>query len=168
MTMVGLNNYLQYAIKSNKNIVPYEGILIYASKFGPSPLPQDILFMPKSWNREIDFEDFLVKSLHEKDKTLYQVYFQGVRWIIPEVGSELNKAKFIPIKIGNKEILGRATYAKLTFEQLDESIGDPSDFLPPSVRTDLKLVIRNSTFNVGLIDAPESIGVLKLYQSINW
>lgn len=168
MTMIGVNNYLQYANKNNKNIVHYEGILIYSPEFGPSRLPQEVLFMPQEWNREISFEDFLLKNLNERDKTLYQVYFQGVRWIIPDLESELENAKFISIKIGDKDISGRATYAKLSFEQLHQTIGSPFEVLLPSIRTDLKLVFKKSTFKVGLIDAPESIGVLKLYQAINW
>lgn len=163
--MSSTSNYFEYANKSNRDLTQYEGILIYSTQHGP--LPQEILFLPCKWNKKGRFEIFLVKTFSKGDKILYQVYFQGIHWIMPNIVEKLSTSKYADIKIGNSGLY-KATYVLLTFDQSPDPLRDEMIIPPISTLIDLPIAVDGHQMKVKLMDLPDEIGTLKIYESIDW
>ncbi|WP_156131348.1 hypothetical protein [Pedobacter kyungheensis] len=164
--MIGISNYLNYAKEHDRRLVHYDGIVIYAPEFGP--LPQDVMFLPQAWNKKGDFEEFMVTALSKEDSKLYQVYFQGIRWIMPDIVEVLKSTKSVKIKVGSKNTVCKATYATLTFDETPDLEKDPEVTIGTTPTKMLPLMINSNKLIVRLQDIPEEMGTLKLYQPIVW
>lgn len=163
--MTSTSNYFEYANKFKRDVTQYEGILIYSPEHGP--LPQEVLFSPCKWDKKGRFESFLVKTFSDGDKVLYQVYFQGIRWIMPDIVDKLSSSKYVLIKIGNAKVY-RATYVLLTFDQSSDPLRDETVISPSSALIDLPIIVDGHQMKSKLIDLPDDIGKLKIYESIDW
>jgi|GEM_PF-2309422 len=162
LSMLSISDYLQHAKSQSRQLHSVEGIVIYDPGMGS--LPQDILFLPGKWDKKGSLEDFITKKVGDKE-ILYQVYFQGIRWIMFDVEKILHSSKFTEIKIGKPLRNVNVTYAELIFDKTinvsNEEIIDTRDrYLPISVHG------KNS--NIQLIDLPDSYGTLKIYKPIMW
>lgn len=164
--MIGISNYLNFAKEYNKCLIHREGIVIYAPELGP--LPQDILFLPQKWDKKGNFEEFMITTLLKEDIRLYQVYFQGIRWIMPDIVEVLKSTKSVEIKIGSKNTLCKATYATLTFDETPDLEKDPEVTISTTPTKMLPLMISSNKLIVRLQDIPEEMGTLKLFQPIVW
>lgn len=160
--MIGLYNYLNYAAGQGRKLVRYEGILIYDPAFGN--LPQDVLFMPIVWNHKNGFEDFLIKQFSNEKAHLYQVYFQGIRWILPDLEKKLSSCGFVEIQIGLKPRKVKATYAALTFDETTPAISEDEDHV--SKKTTLPMIIKHIKLETDIIEIPPEFGYLKLFEPI--
>lgn len=160
--MIGLSNYRAYATKHNISLTRYEGIIVWNPKLGA--LPQEVLFFPAKWNKQGSFKEFLLQELQRPNATAYQIYFQGMRWILPNLEESLNNTKSIEILVGSPPSLCRASYVALTFGPYTP---DEDNFTFEETHN-LAISIDNVTKQVKLKDWPDQLGIAKLYEPIDW
>ncbi|WP_231490141.1 hypothetical protein [Pedobacter sp. Leaf170] len=160
--MIGLTNYLNYAKEHNIVLHRYEGIIIWNTSFGP--LPQEVLFLPVEWDGSSNFENFVEQEFSKEDAAIYQVYFQGMRWIMPSLADSLNNARYINVGVGTNYNLSRASYVAITF--VTDANNDEFT-LTERIRT-LPVMVTDKRLTVKLHDDSPRFGTAKLFETINW
>ncbi len=163
--MISSFDYFEYANKYKRDLLQYVGILIYSPDHGA--LPQEVLYLPCKWNKKGHFENFLKETFASGDKVLYQVYFQGVRWVMPNVVEKLSASRYINIKVGYSGTY-KASYAQLTFDRSPDPLHDETVLSPLSTSIDLPITVDGCQMHVKLMDLPNEIGKLKIYEPIDW
>lgn len=162
--MIGLTNYLNFAKAQNKKLIRVEGIMIYYPEFGS--LPQDVLFAPVVWDRKGDFKHFLINEFAKEDFVIYQTYFQGMRWILPDLEERLASTKKNVIKAGNNYNEAWVTYVAITFDVT--GIKNSEDSIMLSRDKLLQIIIRDYKTAIRLQDLPDEMGTGKLFEPIFW
>lgn len=158
--MIGLTNYLNFAKEHNRKLNRYEGIMIWNPKFGS--LPQDVLFVPAYWDKKGSFEDFLKNEFSKKDFIIYQIYFQGIRWILPDLEQKLNDTKYVAIGLGYEYQISKVSYVALTFSP-DSMIEEELNII-----NELPIMIDGEKKIIRLYNGLSYMGNAKLYESIFW
>ncbi|MGY3054691.1 hypothetical protein ACVWYG_002900 [Pedobacter sp. UYEF25] len=160
--MIGISNYHNYVAKHNLSLTRYEGIIIWDAKFGA--VPQDVLFFPSTWNRQGSFKEFLLIEIQKPNATVFQVYFQGMRWILPDLEERIINTKSVEIFVGSQTSSCRASYVAITFGSYTP---DEEVFILEETNN-LQISISNVTRQVKLKDWPNEFGIAKLYEPIAW
>lgn len=74
-----------------RDIYNTEGILIYADE---NRIPQDAIFFKATKSNNQDINDLLLTVLKDSLNTGYIIYFQGIRWMQPNLFEVLTSASF--------------------------------------------------------------------------
>jgi len=83
---------LNEAKAQNRKLFAMEGIIFY---FDTDSIPQEVYLIPVKLNYKGDFEDFVHKTLDSFQGKALDVYFQGMRWMMPNLLEEVQNMKYI-------------------------------------------------------------------------
>jgi len=161
--MIGLTSYLNYAIAQKRDLSVAEGIIIYSTV--ASDIPQEVFFIPVAINKDRNFDAFIKETLSNPSNYTYVVYFQGIRWIMPDLSSVVRSLKSVPIQYGTKNKLMQLSFGKITFDKTYP--GDPDIEIDLTV-TKVDVIYNETPFKLNVTEWPAANGVAKLFEKIDF
>lgn len=115
-----LYQFLGSAEAQNTTTNKFEGIILY---YETDSIPQEVFLLPCKIEYSGSFTDFVIKSLRDHQGELIEIYFQGMRWSMPNLFSlvqQMNYIKgkrvivnndFIPLRISAGIIFADASFS---------------------------------------------------------
>ncbi|MCZ4221877.1 hypothetical protein [Pedobacter rhodius] len=143
----------------NRKLQAQNGIMIYDSKNGS--IPQEVYFIPASLKENEDQFDMINRVLQCSTTIAYQIYFQGIRWIMPNLKSVLSNLKGDEIKYGYKSVNLRVCYIKLIFDiTLNDDVTDDDNSSQESIPVQVPIQYHNKKNIITIMDQTKEIGML--------
>jgi len=161
--MIGLTSYLDYAIAQKKDLSYVEGIIIYPVAI--DGIPQEVFFIPGSMKKDENFNNFLIETFSNRSNHTYVVYFQGIRWIMPDIEDVIKSMKPLQIEYGTKHKLMSVGYGKITFDKTHP--GDP-DVGEDLSNTEVPVLYNKIPFILNVTAWPNYNGIAKLFERLDF
>jgi len=158
--MMSLTAHLDYAKAQNKVIDTLKGIIIYPDTSG---IPQEVLFIPTTEPLGGSFDTVFSKIFRKQTPAAYIVYFQGIRWIIPDIADTLSSLIYkkgslsLYILGTSKEV--RISYGSFIFDK--RQFPDPDKTPKPVI-----LSVDGKDLSLAYVDLNNELGVLKGFEKI--
>lgn len=161
--MIGLSAYLEYAKAQNKELLTVEGIVIYDNSV--TALPMFMIFIPAKIEKNVKIEKCMEETLLKPDSRGYIIYFQSIKWILPNLEDIVRTLDYKLIKYGDSSKSCKISYGRFTF---DKSIkGDPENITLNNVITQVPIFLGDRKLVLLVSELAEDIGTPKLFEAIN-
>lgn len=159
---MSLTSYLDYANAQNKVIDTVKGIIIYPDTSG---IPQEVLFIPTTEPLGGSFNTYLSDFLSKRSPLAYTVYFQGIRWIVPDIADTLSSLIYIKGSL-NQYIIGgikevRISYGGFVFDKREIPALDKT---PKPVL----LSVNGKSYSLSYLDFNNELGIPKAFEKISF
>ncbi|MDO7743486.1 MAG: hypothetical protein MUP99_06920, partial [Pedobacter sp.] len=113
--MNNLYSFLANAKAQHQALTTLDGIVMY--HLTESVIPEYIYFMPKNLVDHRSLSKFFdCQFIYMPDK-FYVIYFNPIRWVMPDLADVMNKVKGIAIQYGKDKLLFQMTYGRLIFDR---------------------------------------------------
>lgn len=160
--MIGLSLYLEYAKAQNKDLSYVEGIIIYDNS--QQRIPPVMIFIPTILNKQKNIEGLLTEKLSNNNTRGYIIYFQSLKWILPDLADRVKSLKHIVISYGALHKPHKVSYGKFTFDKTLK--GDP-DNIEDNTLTRVPIVLNNKREYLLVSELPDAMGTPKLFEKID-
>ena len=163
--MNNIFSFLAYAKAQNLVLKNIDGIILY--HLTESAIPEYIYFMPKRLvgNRSLSkFFNCQFKYIPEK---FYLIYFNPIRWVLPDLPETMRSIQGIAIEYGNNRLLFQLTYGRVTFDITQARKGKTKDDLS---EYQVPIYLGDKCYFINVVDLPDSMGIPKLFEKLdfNW
>ncbi|SFE45684.1 hypothetical protein SAMN05518672_106189 [Chitinophaga sp. CF118] len=156
------NNYQEYAKKFNRQLHSISGLIIYDTTY---PIPPSVVIIPCDIRPGQDLNTLVREQLLNNKTEGILVYFQGIRWIMPDLEEPLKQWTFVNAEAVdgyfNKASL-KISYGKVTYDNSNADLEEGDDvkrlFILNVFGTDVRLKIT---------EFPKEVGPAKLFEKIN-
>lgn len=125
IAFITVSQFLQYAKAQNEVVNEFEGIIIY---YETDSIPQDVFLLPCKVEYKGSFKDFAINTLKNYKGELIEIYFQGMRWGMPDLLREVGGMNYINCKritansgFFNMRISAGIIFANATFAKEDKN-----------------------------------------------
>jgi len=154
--------WFSFAKGQNRNLVHAEGLIIYPDQ---DALPQDIYFYPLGKDSVLTLSEVISSKLSDTSAIAYQVYFQGIHWIQPDVLDRLLELKYVKGQTSLWMFPDKSVRLTIGIIIFDNTMAlDPNNPYNDQ-KTKMILSIGNSEYNIQLQEAPREIGVAKYLET---
>ncbi len=95
IAFITISQFFNFAKAQNEIINEFEGIIFY---YETDSIPQDVFLLPCKVEYKGDFTDFVVNTLKNYKGKLIEIYFQGMRWGVPNLLSIVRRMDYLESK----------------------------------------------------------------------
>ncbi|SEL38848.1 hypothetical protein [Parapedobacter koreensis] len=157
--MFTITSYQEYAKDFGIRLKSYEGILMYVDN--GAEIPEQVLFIPVSINRKKTMMEAVQEILASERQTAYELYFQAVKWIMPDAGKKLRQLKHIDINYNHRTAM-KLVFGKFTFTDKPIDLDVKED----ETEYGITLAIDGQIYSIQVRDLPFSYGYHKFFERL--
>ena len=161
--MIGLTSYMEYATAQKKVLNVKEGIVIYSTD--EQEVPMVVVFIPAVLKSKEDFSTFLKRAFSDPASSAYIVYFQAVRWILPDIADTIRSLKSNPLQYGVNKKEMKVSYGRLTF---DKTYAHDPENVQDLSSGEVDIIYTGNRFTLTVSEWPDVNGTLKLFEKIDF
>jgi hypothetical protein len=160
--MIGLAAYLKYANWQKRELSSIEGIVIYDDS--SIAIPAYVVFIPVTFEKGKEVKQSLEETLLRPNPRAYIIYFQAIRWILPDLADIVKSLNYIKVNYGGLYLSRKVSYGKFTFDKTlkgDESIPTDNTITRVPVQIDDKVLF------LYISELTDDMGTPKLFEKID-
>lgn len=161
--MSSMTSFLAYAEARNRVLKPIDGVIMYP--FEETAIPQYVYFMPKTLAEGEHLSEFFKHQFFYLPDLFYVLYFNPIRWILPDLAERIQSLECIPVGYGKDRKLFQLSYGRITFDVTPAS--DEPDFEEQTVFI-VPLYIAGTNFFINVVELPNNMGTPKLFEKIDF
>lgn len=161
--MYSLFSFLTYSEAQNRTLKSIDGVILYPHS--KHDVPEYIHFLPKVLDDGSSLKlTFKPRSLTISDK-FYLLYFNPIRWIVPDLGDTMRSLKRIPVIYGDFKISFFLSYGRITFDVTPELRSTDPEISPLH---HVPLNVLDRKFFIDVMDLPDKMGIPKIFQKVEF
>lgn len=160
--MIGLSSFLDYAKAQKIALSPVEGIIMYDDSQG---IPQEVIFIPKTLKKGGRLKGLIRKTLSASTTVAYVVYFQGIRWVIPDLETTVANLNSNQIVYGQARVSAKISYGRLTFNTTVRP--DPDVTIDRTIHK-VSVLYNNSAYQLKVTELPDKMGAMVLFEPLKF
>lgn len=161
--MSSMTSFLAYAEARNRVLKPIDGIIMYP--FEETTIPQYVYFMPKTLAEGECLSEFFKHQFLYLPDLFYVLYFNPIRWILPDLAERIQSLQCIPAGYGKDQKLFQLSYGRITFDVTP--VSEEPDFEEQTVFR-VPLYIAETNFFINVVELPNNMGTPKLFEKIDF
>lgn len=161
--MSSMTSFLAYAEARNRVLKPIDGVVMYP--FEETAIPQYVYFMPKTLVEGEHLSEFFKHQFLYLPDLFYVLYFNPIRWILPDLAQRIQSLECIPVGYGKDRKLFQLSYGRITFDVTPAS--DEPDFEEQTIFR-VPLYITETNFFINVVELPNNMGTPKLFEKIDF
>lgn len=162
LIMTGISTFLSYAKGQEIPLSPMEGIIMYNDSLG---IPQEVIFIPITLKKGRRLKGLIRKTLSDQSTFAYVVYFQGVRWVLPDLESTVANLNTNQIIYGHAKVSAKISYGRLTFNTSVRA--DPDVGIDETIH-DVPIVFNNRSYKLKVTELPDRFGAMVLFEKVEF
>jgi hypothetical protein len=157
-----VGDFLNYAKAQDKTLKTITGIIVY-----PEGIPQDVIIIPYEAEDDETLVDIVNNVLKQSCSRGILTYFQNIRWVLPDLETELKGWHFLRGTLRNSNYFAQSrvklSYGKITFDQTYIHL-EPKE---QNIYGKLFIEVLSKKYEVDIEEFPREVGVPKLFEKIN-
>jgi hypothetical protein len=161
--MCSLFSFLAYSEERNRVLKSIEGVIMYP--YTETNVPNYVYFMPKKLNEGEHLGAFFKQQFLYLPDEFYVLYFNPIRWILPDLASIMKSLNSIPVGYGKNQLLFELSYGRITFDVTPNSNQqektDKTVFHVP-------IYMEKNSFFINVVELPLDMGTPKLFEKIDF
>ncbi|MBB6501683.1 hypothetical protein [Pedobacter cryoconitis] len=161
--MSSMLSFLAYAEARSRVLETVDGVLMYP--YSENSIPQYVYFMPKKLAEDERLGEFFNHQFLYLPDIFYVLYFNPVRWILPDLAERMQSLEYVPVAYGRDRILFQLSYGRITFDvtpkKTEEEPEEPTLFRVP-------LYMGETSFFINVVELPTTMGTPKLFEKVDF
>lgn len=163
--MCSMTSFLAYAEAKNRVLKHIDGVIMYP--FEETAIPQYVYFMPKTLTAGESLSRFFEQQFLYLPDIFYVLYFNPIRWILPDLAERIHSLDCVPIAYGKNQKLFQLSYGRITF---DVTPGTQEGESEEQTIFRVPVYIGETNFFINVVELPGTMGTPKLFEKVdfNW